>query len=253
MQNNKYKVNLKINNMDSINDIKNVFYINLEERTDRKAHVELELLKLGICCAKRFNAIKLKNGAIGCSMSHLKIIEEAKKKKLDHVLIVEDDITFLNTELFKQQFNMFLKNHKDFDVVLIAGNNVPPFQNIDESCVKVTRCQTTTGYLVKSHYYDTLIQNYRNGITQLMKEPKNHILYSIDKYWFHLQEKHNWYLIIPLTVTQRNDYSDIEKRQTNYSKAMLDLDKVQFFKEQEEKYNRFKNVKQFMKLFKNYF
>jgi glycosyl transferase family 25 len=235
--------------MDSINDIKNVFYINLESRTDRKAHVELELLKLGIRCAKRFNAIKLENGAIGCSMSHLKIIEEAKKNNLDHVLIVEDDITFLNPVLFKQQINLFLTNHKDFDVVLIAGNNMPPFQPIDDSCVKVTRCQTTTGYLVQSHYYDTLIHNYRNGITKLMKEPQNHVLYAIDKYWFHLQEKHNWYLIIPLTVTQRNDYSDIEKRPTNYSKALLDLDKVQFFKEQQEKYNRFKNVKQFMKLF----
>jgi GR25 family glycosyltransferase involved in LPS biosynthesis len=182
-------------------------------------------------------------------MSHLKIIEEAKKNNLDHVLIVEDDITFLNPDLFKEQFNLFLKNHKDFDVVLIAGNNMPPFQPIDESCVKVTRCQTTTGYLVKNHYYDTLIHNYRNGITKLMKEPQNHVLYAIDKFWFHLQEKHNWYLITPLTVTQRNDYSDIEKRQTNYSKALLDLDKVNFFKEQQEKYDKFKNVKQFMKLF----
>lgn len=233
--------------MDSITDITNVYYINLENRPDRKAHVELELYKLGIRCGKRFNAIKLQNGAIGCSMSHLKIIEEAKKNNLDHVLIVEDDITFLNPDLFKKQLNLFLKNHKEFDVLLIAGNNVPPFQPIDDSCVKVTRCQTTTGYLVKSHYYDTLIHNYRNGIAKLMKEPENHVLYAVDKHWFHLQEKHNWYLIIPLTVTQRSDYSDIEKRQTNYSRAMLDLDKVQFFKEQQEKFDRFKNMQKTMK------
>ena len=67
-----------------------------------------------------------------------------------------------------------------------------------------------------------------------MKEPHNHTLYAIDKYWFRLQEIDKWYLIIPLTVTQREDYSDIEKRPTNYSRVMLDLDKVAFFKWQKE-------------------
>lgn len=232
--------------MDSINDIKNVFYINLINRPDRKTHVELELSKLGIHCAKRFNAIKLTNGAVGCSMSHLKILQEAKTNNLDHVLIVEDDIKFLKPDLFKKQLNLFLKKHKEFDVVLFAGNNTPPFQYIDESCVKVTRCQTTTGYLVKSHYYDTLIHNYRNGIKKLINEPDNHVTYAIDKYWFHLQEKHNWYLIIPLSVVQKEDYSDIEKKQTNYSKVMLDLDKVQFYKEQQEQFDRFNIMKKTM-------
>ena len=63
-----------------------------------------------------------------------------------------------------------------------------------------------------------------------MKNPTNHALYAIDKYWFKLQELDKWYLIIPLSVTQREDYSDIEKRPTNYSRVMLDLDKEAFFK-----------------------
>jgi hypothetical protein len=58
-----------------------------------------------------------------------------------------------------------------------------------------------------------------------MKEPHNHKFYAIDKYWFRLQEKDNWFLIIPLTVIQREDYSDIEKKPANYKKVMLDLDK----------------------------
>lgn len=234
--------------MNSLLDIKHAFYINLESRPDRKLYVEAEFVKIGIPI-KRFNAIKLSNGAIGCSMSHLKIIEDAKKQQLDHVLIVEDDIQFTNPALFKNQLNLFLKNHAEFDVVLIGGNNAPPFKHVDNSCVKVAKCQTTTGYLVKSHYYDTLIHNYRTGIKKLMQFPAQHILYAIDKYWFHLQEKHDWYLIIPLTVTQREDYSDIEKRQTNYSKAMLDLDKVHFFKQQQGKIDRFKNIAQSMSLF----
>lgn len=219
--------------MNSISDIKHAFYINLQSRPDRKQHVETQLKNVGIN-AERFNAIKMANGAIGCSMSHLKIIENAKANNFEHVLIVEDDILFTNPNLFIQQFNTFLSNHTDFDVALIAGNNVPPYTKIDDSCVKVTRCQTTTGYIVQKHYYDILIKNYKDGILNLIKEPANHFIYAIDKYWFNLQAIHKWYLITPLTVTQRADYSDIEKRPTNYTPAMLDLDKVAFFKRQQE-------------------
>ena len=219
--------------MNSIFDIKYAFYINLLSRSDRKEHVEKQLNSIGIK-AERFNAVKMKNGAIGCSMSHLKIIEMAKKNKWDHVLILEDDILFTKPSVFIDGFNKFLLNHPNFDVVLIAGNNLPPYKIIDENCVQVTHCQTTTGYLVKEHYYDKMIENYKEGILNLMKDPNNHRLFAIDKYWFRLQQMDKWYLIIPLTVTQREDYSDIEKRPTNYTSSMLDLDKAAFLKRQQE-------------------
>jgi glycosyl transferase family 25 len=220
--------------MNSVTNIKNVFYINLDTRPDRKLHVELQLQNIGINNSQRFNAIKMNNGAIGCSMSHLKLIEYAKVNNLDHILIVEDDILFTDPHLFVTQFNNFLSNHTNFDVLLIAGNNLPPYTIIDDTCVQVKQCQTTTGYLVKNHYYDKLINNYKTGILKLLNEPHNHKFYAIDKYWFNLQALDKWYLIIPLSVTQREDYSDIEKRQTNYSCVMLDLDKKLFFKRQQE-------------------
>ena len=82
--------------------------------------------------------------------------------------------------------------------------------------------------MVKSHYYDTLIKNYKEGIQHLLKEPEGHKLYAIDKYWFSLQQIDKWFLIIPLTVTQKEDYSDIEKKTINYTKVLIDLDKPWF-------------------------
>ena len=217
--------------INNLSDIRHAFYINLEHRKDRKQHVESELMKIGIT-GTRFDAIKLKNGAIGCSMSHLKCLETAKKLGLSHILILEDDIHFLQPNVFIKQLNYFLSNHILWDVLLISGNNMPPYINIDDSCVKVTQCQTTTGYLVKSHYFDTLIHNIKEGINLLLKNPEKHVIYAIDKYWFQLQKRDLWYLIIPLTVVQREDYSDIEKRHTNYTKIMTDLDKKHFFQNQ---------------------
>jgi glycosyl transferase family 25 len=214
----------------SLEDIKHAFYINLDHRTDRKAHVENELEKIGIK-ATRFNAINMTNGAIGCSMSHLKLLEDAKKNKLDHILIVEDDITFLDIELFKTQINKFLEKHENnWDVILLAGNNMPPYEKIDDTCVKVSRCQTTTGYLVNGHYINVLAANVKMGLTNLLNKPDEKTKYAIDKFWFVLQGTSKWYLITPLTVVQREDYSDIEKKVVNYQRMMQDLGKAELFK-----------------------
>jgi glycosyl transferase family 25 len=231
--------------MESLKDITHTLYINLEERTDRKEHVEKQMKKLGIP-VERFNAVKLANGRVGCSISHLKCLEIAKKNGWEHIMIIEDDIEFTNPTLFKIHLNKFLKNQKNFDVLLIAGNIIPPFQRVEDFCIKVRNCQTTTGYLVKSHYYDTLIDNIKEGIKLLLKNPDNHVLYAVDKYWFQLQERDNWYLITPLTVVQREDYSDIEKKMTNYSKIMTDLEKSWLFKpyEQQVKINQMNQVNQ---------
>ena len=210
--------------MKSIKDITNAFYINLDEREDRKKKTKKEFKQLKIPI-QRIKAIKLENGRIGCSMSHLKCLQQAKEKDLDHVLIVEDDIHFMNVQMFKEQLNKFLSSSIEWDVVLFAGNNLPPYQIYGDFCVKVSRCQTTTGYLVKKHYYDILISNIKESIKLLLKEPERHIDYAIDKYWFILQEKDNWFIITPLSVVQREDYSDIEKKETNYSKLMLDINK----------------------------
>ena len=214
-----------ISNLNNIADIANVFYINLQERIDRKAQVEQQLNMVGLTNFNRFNAIKLPNGALGCSMSHLKCLQLAKERNLDHILIVEDDIIFLNPGIFIGQLNKFLQNNKEWDVLLIAGNNVPPYRVVDETCVQVSWCQTTTGYLIRKQYYDTLIANIKEGINMLIREPKNKIMYAIDKYWLSLQKRDTWLLLVPLTVSQREGYSNIENCVTNFTKMMVDLDK----------------------------
>jgi glycosyl transferase family 25 len=217
---------MEINIVNILNTIVHINYINLDIRVDRKEHVENEFNKLGITNFERFKAIQLDNGAVGCSMSHLKCIENAKKNNYEYIMICEDDIVFTNPKLFLTQLNAFWNSDmKDiWDVILIAGNNMLPYKPINNTCIQVYNCQTTTGYIVKREYYDTLIQNYKEGIQRILKEPSNND-YKIDKYWFHLQRKDNWFLIIPLSVVQKEDYSDIEKKVTNFQSYMLNYNK----------------------------
>lgn len=204
-----------------------VIYINLKKRTDRKINAEQQLNKIYTdkTLITRFEAIELNNSALGCSMSHLKCIETAKNKKLENVFICEDDINFLDSEQLILNVNTFLNTNLKWDVIIIGGNNMLPFIHINNISIQVMNCQTTTGYIVNRKYYDTLIENYKTGIKLLMKNPDEQN-YRIDKYWINLQRKDRWYMIIPPTVTQIQDYSDIEHKVTNYSNYMLNYNKL---------------------------
>jgi glycosyl transferase family 25 len=209
--------------MNNLLDIKHKYYINLDKRCDRRKYFENQM-KLLKWSATRFPAIENENGALGCSLSHLKLLEYAKKNNFNHILIMEDDITFLNPLIFTQNLDKFLSSNIEFDVLLIAGNNIGPYKIINDYCVQTSHCQTTTGYLVKHTYFDTLIENFKNSIAGLIKK-YNINEYAIDQHWCKLQQIHRWFLLTPLTVTQKPDYSDIEKCNINYNKIMLTLDK----------------------------
>lgn len=220
------------NTFNNIDLLKYVFYINLDIRQDRLKHVQNEMSKLGVM-GERVCAIKMNDGAVGCTMSHIKCLELAKTRGWPYVFICEDDILFLNPKVLKENLQKFSENREiNWDVVIVGGNNCPPYVRIADYCIRVYNNQTTTGYIVKSHYYDTLINNFRESANLLMREPGKRKLYALDIYWKSLQQSGNWYMITPPTVVQMDDYSNIEGRMVNYSGLMLDLDKEWLFKKQ---------------------
>jgi GR25 family glycosyltransferase involved in LPS biosynthesis len=211
--------------------LKHTFFINLEHRTDRLEHVKIELAKLGIQ-GERINAVKAKIGAIGCTLSHVRCIELAKQRDYDYVFICEDDITFTNPELLLKNLKKFHEeDNLMWDMIIIGGNNVPPYMKINENCVRVFYCQTTTGYIIRKSYYDTLLKNFKESANLLMKNPteQGKKQYALDIYWKRLQMQDFWYMITPPTVLQYENYSDIEERNTNYHHLMLDMDKEWYF------------------------
>jgi hypothetical protein len=131
-----------------------------------------------------------------------------------------------NLERLYQQLNHL------WDVIIIGGNNCPPYDNVSDYAIRVYNNQTTTGYIVKSHYYDILCSNIKEGVKNLIREPNNARSYAIDMYWKKLQRMHHWYMIVPPTVIQYNGYSDVEKHSVNYTDLMLDLDKVELIRRQ---------------------
>jgi len=213
--------------------LEHTIYINIDYRTDRKEHVEQELAKIGIE-GERLNATKMKYGAVGCSMSHIRCLERAKSENWPYVFICEDDITFMNPELFLSKLDAFEKSGIEWDVIIVAGNTAPPFGPSTDFCIRTLNVQAATGYIVCRHYYDIMIANFREGVQNLMKDPNNKREYAVDMYWKRLQQLGRWYTIIPLSVYQYETYSDIENRNVDYKNLMLDLEKKELVRMQRE-------------------
>ena len=207
--------------------LENVYYINLKESKDRRIETEEELRKMN-WKFQRFDGIKVKDGRIGCCLSHLKVIEMAKQNNLEYVVVVEDDIQFSEPE----KYNNMLINFKDFmnsnnveyDVLLFAAtipdkiNGIKPITN---HIYKAYACFTTTGYIVKRHYYDKLIENYKESI-QLLINYSNIDAGCIDVNWIKLQGPGNWFILMPRTINQRPSHSIIQNTFVNYSSMLLD-------------------------------
>jgi hypothetical protein len=224
------------------NILKNILYINLDHRIDRQEHLVAEMKKIGITNPERFPAVKMELGNIGCTFSHIRCLELAKMRDWDQVFICEDDITFVNPELFLSNLEKFIASRIKWDVLVVGGNNAPPFIPENDFCVRVQNIQTTTGYIVKKKYYDVLLSNFKEGVTLLIREPEKKKQFSIDIYWKILQNRDRWFTLIPLSVIQYYDYSDIEGKVIDYGGAMLDLEKkelMEYLMKEEEKKRRF--------------
>ncbi len=209
--------------------LENVYYINLEERVDRKVLVETELKKMK-WKYERFNAIKHERGILGCCLSHLAVIEMAKEKDLDYVVILEDDIQFLQPEKYNKMLidfrNFVESNSLDYDVLLIATNILDKVSGvipINNYIYRVGASYSAAGYIVKKHYYDKIIANYKEGLRLLIENPTVSGKYEFDVYWIKLQMVDKWLVLYPRTVNQRESYSDILNCMTDYTKHMIDI------------------------------
>jgi glycosyl transferase family 25 len=149
--------------------LKNVVYINLKEREDRNIHLLKEFEKVDIT-PTRFEAIKHSTGAIGCTQSHITVLKMALQKGWDYLFVVEDDFTFLDhSQLLKSLENFLLNQGKDsWDVLVIAGNNFPPYEKVNDSYIRIKNCQTTTGYLLHKKYIPILLQNFEESFNKLI-------------------------------------------------------------------------------------
>jgi GR25 family glycosyltransferase involved in LPS biosynthesis len=125
--------------LDKINFIDHIAWINLDRSSNRRNHMN-ELLNNITIPNTRISAIdgnndfvrnivkdvtfenKLSNYEIGCTLSHLKAIDTLKKMKGDYFAVFEDDITFDNLLYFNKNLGDIIVESPEFDILIISKN-----------------------------------------------------------------------------------------------------------------------------------
>jgi hypothetical protein len=201
-----------------------VTYINLDKDNERRKHIE-EQLKLVFDNTEivRFSAIPHIHGLIGCGKGHIQCIKNFINSKADYGFIFEDDFEIINRDTYIYKINSFLSLNLNWDVLIIGGNNFRPFDIINNDVIKIKNCQTTTSYIVKKSYYDTLINNFKTGLNNLNKA--NNSCFCIDMFWKQLQHRDNWYYLTPTQIVQKRSFSNIENRVVDYKSGMINYKK----------------------------
>jgi glycosyl transferase family 25 len=190
-----------------MDNIDGFFYINLDHRTDRKEEIEAELTKAGIPNCERFPAIRTKPGIIGCGLSHLAVLKLARSRGYRNVLIFEDDFEFLvDRETFWKYMEGLFAEVKSYDVIMLAYY-APRTEPSTPLVQKVIEAQTTSGYIVHSKFYDTLINLYEDAMPKLINTGE-HWNYANDQVWKPLQPISEWYATTTRIGKQRASMSD---------------------------------------------
>ena len=199
--------------MDKFGFIDQVVYINLDERTDRREQTEAELARYFPAeKVTRFSAIKNDFGALGCTMSHIGVLELAKAKQWKNVLVVEDDLKW-NSD-FDQNYPLLERLVKNkYDAIVLATTRAEWYL----SSLKLITSRTASCYLVDSGYYDAILSNFRES-RDLLKVSKDKGNHAVDMYWMRIQTRDNWFIVIPCLSHQRPGYSNIENRMVDYTR-----------------------------------
>ena len=197
-----------------------VYCVNLDRRADRLHNFQEEVKKFDLGEYERFSAIdgkqinitefnsRLNPGEIGLVLSNLDIIRDAREKKYDKILIVEDDCIFTDEVIKIKEYLEVLP--EDWEMLYMGGNHnthmgVPEPIKINDKVVKLHSTYSTHFVGVKSSMFD-----YMEAVLKRLNEP-------LDVCYTRLQKSFNVYSFYPAIAKQKSDFSDILNRVIDYN------------------------------------
>jgi hypothetical protein len=145
----------------------NAFVINLDTQEELFTEVQQQMLPYGLVC-ERFVVTPDEHKQIGCTISHLELIAQAKEGEWPYLIVLEDDCTVRTAMEAWPAIAQYLLRHQDrWDIFLGGAMYVHPkelqldFQPETSMSVEIVACL----HAVAAHFiiynqssYDRLLQ-----------------------------------------------------------------------------------------------
>lgn len=180
------------------------YIINLKHRTDRREHIEQEVLKIS-------NNYTIIDGIVDetktCFQSQKKCIQMAKENHLPYVLVLEDDAVFIN-DSFSILERVFAEiQTMQWDMFFLGANLQTLANRVSDSVLKLNGAYAAHAYMVHERFYDTIIN-------------LPHVC-EMDVHYHNLMPNYDIYMCDPMIAYQLPTYSDLQDGYRDYNQAMF--------------------------------
>ena len=202
------------------------YIINRADREDRKEHAINQMSSLGYRDgdytvweaatpeSRRIKFIPNKDidgwnkEAAGLVISTIEILEDAKEKGYERIMICEDDVLFVENAVHKARPISNMLDKTTYDIfhlghLPVMGKNPIKMGN---SIVRLRGSFMCHAYVINSRIFDDMITCLKR-----MDQPLDHVTSKI----FHPQGR--CYSVEPALATQKPDYSNIKYKDVNYN------------------------------------
>lgn len=203
-----------------------IYCINLDRRPDRWEHCQQEFSKHGINQVTRFSAVDAKqlklpfdsmyNAELSCTLSHLKVLEQAIATATGRILILEDDVVF--HDQLGALFDHYWKQLPlDWDVCLMGGNHIEPPQPVSANLLKTSRTYALHAYSVHRKSLGSIQQYLAQRVQQILQHREKSTFSAAPDFLIaDLQPSLNFYSFSPPLAWQLEGYSDLQSAIVSY-------------------------------------
>lgn len=191
-----------------------IYCINLDRRTDRFENSSIEFSKNSLI-VERFSAIDgnnlqetltLNKWERACFMSHIEILKRIIEYGYERVLILEDDIEFIDN--LQYYFIGNIKSIPDnWGMLYLGGNHINPPTPINNIIGRISRTYTTSSYAITKKTAEYMIKKLEKAG---MKE-------QIDVFYSGCHRSGNCYTYYPKIAWQKPGFSDIQQGMQDYT------------------------------------
>ena len=219
--------------------IQNAYYINLQHREDRRRQIE-QTLGDSFIPFERFDGVNARldenkhliahcfdaticPGQVGCQLSHMRVLDAAMARGVEHIAVFEDDFVFqghVNLSMVQSAIQETMSSVPYWDVIVLSLNIISEtvWKNVSIAFSDVLRvhvsqvheAQTTGGYIARRSIMPAMYAAFADcNVTAVY-------VTAIDQCWKPLQHRFVWVGFEPQPGTQMKSFSDIEQRDVNY-------------------------------------
>jgi len=189
-----------------------IYCISLMGSIDRREKISEEFRKVGIYDRVNFIlGMPSDTPAYDCDKTHAYCLREALENNCENALIFEDDAYWIRDDTLEVLAKSIQDLPDDWDLFYLGGSVFTPAKKVTGHLARMNMVSSLVSYSVNRHFFEKV----SNSITP--DDPLDNVIAR------KIMPFSNSYLAVPPLTCQRPSWSNVQKRDVDYTDMMLGM------------------------------